>query len=222
MSDWMIVNVGGKEFHTTRSTFEADENSMLTGFFKFAKETKDDIPFFRIDQNPRMFEYVLEYLRNGCDIGFVLTMKKEHLYPLFKASVYYCTNKLTCEVLRFYIIKFNSVLNGFQHEKMMEMTSGLYSQKIYQIRIKKAKQNYPGWKPYNYISFVLHYYGESLVIAEKWSEINNPYATIKKCDVHDKSFCQDEPKFPEGFFEIALLEELKKFQVYDELKLHLS
>ena len=64
------LSVGGTQFTTTRATLCAEKGSLLAR--KFSREnpltsilTGERVSIF-IDRNPGTFQYILDYLRNGC------------------------------------------------------------------------------------------------------------------------------------------------------------
>ncbi|XP_077490394.1 BTB/POZ domain-containing protein KCTD9-like isoform X2 [Amblyomma americanum] len=69
--DWVLLNVGGKHFATTRRTLVSKEpNSMLAGLFDHSNETQclsatDAHGAYLIDRCPAHFEPLLNYLRHG-------------------------------------------------------------------------------------------------------------------------------------------------------------
>ncbi|XP_054167125.1 BTB/POZ domain-containing protein KCTD9-like [Oppia nitens] len=73
MNEWILLNIGGKIFSTTRSTLVAKEpNSMLARMFAIENENlmifpspKDKSGAFLIDRSPEYFEPILGYLRHG-------------------------------------------------------------------------------------------------------------------------------------------------------------
>jgi hypothetical protein len=71
MDDIVKRNVGGKLFVTTRATLCAEAGSMLAAKFdpesKFAPPKEIDGAVF-LDRDPKMFECLLNYLRNGCQV----------------------------------------------------------------------------------------------------------------------------------------------------------
>ena len=87
MDDVIKLSVGGQIFVTTRGTLCACSGSMLAR--KFDKDsnfgppttllmmpenddhtTKCSTPVYFIDRSPKLFEHVLNYLRNGCDMEY--------------------------------------------------------------------------------------------------------------------------------------------------------
>ena len=70
-SDWVVLNVGGKHFSTTRSTLMTKEpGCMLARMFSSPGEItwqnwKDDSGAYLIDRSPIYFEPILNYLRHG-------------------------------------------------------------------------------------------------------------------------------------------------------------
>lgn len=69
LNDVLRLNVGGKIYMTTRATLCSDDDSMLALMFQpasnFAPPAQEDGSVF-LDRNPATFEYILDYLRNGC------------------------------------------------------------------------------------------------------------------------------------------------------------
>ncbi|XP_063834737.1 BTB/POZ domain-containing protein KCTD9 [Ostrinia nubilalis] len=73
VSDWIILNVGGKHFTTTRSTILAKEPlSMLARMFAednnvylMNPSVTDSVGAYLIDRSPEYFEPILNYLRHG-------------------------------------------------------------------------------------------------------------------------------------------------------------
>jgi len=68
-SEWVILNVGGKIFETTKSTLRSHKNCY---FSKYLDEEKCSLSgdasqagkeVLRIDRSPKYFEIILEYLR---------------------------------------------------------------------------------------------------------------------------------------------------------------
>jgi len=102
IDDIVKLNVGGRLFETTRSTLQAQNDSILAAMFDPrhnsssamtdvahrlpVKNTADDGSIF-LDRNPVTFEYVLDYLRNGCG-ELVNDPPVEHL-RLLKADADY-------------------------------------------------------------------------------------------------------------------------------------
>ncbi|CAG2108358.1 unnamed protein product, partial [Medioppia subpectinata] len=72
-NEWILLNIGGKIFSTTRSTLVAKEpNSMLARMFAIENDNsmilpspKDKSGAFLIDRSPEYFEPILGYLRHG-------------------------------------------------------------------------------------------------------------------------------------------------------------
>jgi len=68
MGDRIVLNVGGKIFHTTRSTLLVDPNSMLAKMFdansQISASVKDESGAWFIDRDPKYFRAVLNYLRD--------------------------------------------------------------------------------------------------------------------------------------------------------------
>ena len=64
------LNVGGQHFTTSVQTLKKDPNSMLAAMFsgKFEMKPSEDGSFF-IDRDGTYFRFILNYLRNGTDIG---------------------------------------------------------------------------------------------------------------------------------------------------------
>ena len=71
MDEVIKLNVGGQIYLTTRGTLCAEPGSMLATKFgqesNFAPPTMFEDAVF-IDRNPKTFEYILDYLRHGCQI----------------------------------------------------------------------------------------------------------------------------------------------------------
>jgi hypothetical protein len=69
MDDIIKLNVGGQVFATTRATLCREAGSMLARKFdpesNFQPPKELDGGVF-LDRDPRIFSYVLSYLRNGC------------------------------------------------------------------------------------------------------------------------------------------------------------
>ena len=65
MDDWVKLNVGGKIFWTTKTTLQSEPDSMFAKMFsgEFAPGTKDEQGAYLLDQNPKYFEPILDYLR---------------------------------------------------------------------------------------------------------------------------------------------------------------
>ena len=65
MDDWVKLNVGGKIFWTTKTTLQSEPDSMFAKMFsrEFAPGTKDEKGAYLLDQNPKYFEPILDYLR---------------------------------------------------------------------------------------------------------------------------------------------------------------
>jgi len=59
------LNVGGKSFHTCKSTLLAAESSYFSGMLGSGDWQPDDDGAYFIDRNPKMFGAVLDYLRTG-------------------------------------------------------------------------------------------------------------------------------------------------------------
>jgi len=68
-SEWVMLNVGGKIFTTTRSTLTRfDSGSMLARMFSSDSEWSscvDDAGAYLIDRSPLYFEPIINYLRHG-------------------------------------------------------------------------------------------------------------------------------------------------------------
>lgn len=72
-NEWILLNIGGKIFSTTRSTLVAKEpNSMLARMFATENDNsmilpspKDKNGAFLIDRSPEYFEPILGFLRHG-------------------------------------------------------------------------------------------------------------------------------------------------------------
>jgi hypothetical protein len=72
-NEWLLLNIGGKIFSTTRSTLVSKEpNSMLARMFATENDNsmllpspKDKNGAFLIDRSPEYFEPILGYLRHG-------------------------------------------------------------------------------------------------------------------------------------------------------------
>ncbi|XP_059469970.1 BTB/POZ domain-containing protein KCTD9 [Neocloeon triangulifer] len=67
-SDWLVLNVGGTRFSTTRSTLVAKEpSSMLARMFGsgMTPANQDSEGAYLIDRSPQYFEPILNYLRHG-------------------------------------------------------------------------------------------------------------------------------------------------------------
>jgi len=65
--DRIVLNVGGKIFHTTRSTLSVDPNSMLAKMFDPAlpiTSAKDEDGAWFIDRDPKYFRAILNFLRD--------------------------------------------------------------------------------------------------------------------------------------------------------------
>ncbi|CAF4281146.1 unnamed protein product [Rotaria sp. Silwood2] len=65
--DWVLLNVGGKHFMTTRSTLSKEE-SFLCRLCQYEPDLKTDIDdkgAYLIDRDPNYFNVVLNYLRHG-------------------------------------------------------------------------------------------------------------------------------------------------------------
>jgi hypothetical protein len=71
MDEIIKLNVQGQLFTTTRATICAKAGSMLASKFdpesKFAPPKERDGGVF-LDRNPKAFDYLLNYLRNGCQV----------------------------------------------------------------------------------------------------------------------------------------------------------
>ena len=65
MDDWVKLNVGGKIFWTTKTTLQSEPDSMFAKMFsgEVAPGTKDEKGAYLLDQNPKYFEPILDYLR---------------------------------------------------------------------------------------------------------------------------------------------------------------
>lgn len=66
-SDWVLLNVGGKHFMTTRSTLSKEE-SFLCRLCQYEPDLKTDVDekgAYLIDRDPNYFNVVLNYLRHG-------------------------------------------------------------------------------------------------------------------------------------------------------------
>eukprot|EP00466_Bigelowiella_natans_P013960 jgi/Bigna1/139489/aug1.50_g14197 len=95
----VCLNVGGTRFFTTLNTLQRDRNSMLcklfSGKFKLSTLPCDRAVASRscfIDRSPQMFEYVLDYLRNGPIFTPPATAEKRR--KLFVEAMYYCLDGL--------------------------------------------------------------------------------------------------------------------------------
>lgn len=70
-SDWIVLNVGGTRFTTTRSTLISKEpSSMLARMFASSQtgmtpSNQDDTGAYLIDRSPSYFEPILNFLRHG-------------------------------------------------------------------------------------------------------------------------------------------------------------
>ncbi|CAF5196020.1 unnamed protein product [Rotaria magnacalcarata] len=65
--DWVLLNVGGKHFMTTRSTLSKEE-SFLCRLCQHEPDLKTDVDdrgAYLIDRDPNYFNVVLNYLRHG-------------------------------------------------------------------------------------------------------------------------------------------------------------
>ncbi|CAF3782081.1 unnamed protein product, partial [Rotaria sordida] len=65
--DWVLLNVGGKHFMTTRSTLSKEE-SFLCRLCQCEPDLKTDVDdkgAYLIDRDPNYFNVVLNYLRHG-------------------------------------------------------------------------------------------------------------------------------------------------------------
>jgi len=65
--DWVLLNVGGKHFMTTRSTLSKEE-SFLCRLCQYEPDLKTDVDekgAYLIDRDPNYFNVVLNYLRHG-------------------------------------------------------------------------------------------------------------------------------------------------------------
>ncbi|KAL6079712.1 BTB/POZ domain-containing protein kctd5 [Balamuthia mandrillaris] len=71
--DWLKLNVGGKVFHTTRTTLANDKRSMLAKLCGIGDDgsaiewqtTRDSEGCYMIDRDPDYFQPLLNYLRTG-------------------------------------------------------------------------------------------------------------------------------------------------------------
>ncbi|CAF3551021.1 unnamed protein product [Adineta steineri] len=65
--DWVLLNVGGKHFMTTRSTLSKEESFLgrLCQYEPDLKTDVDDKGAYLIDRDPNYFNVVLNYLRHG-------------------------------------------------------------------------------------------------------------------------------------------------------------
>lgn len=70
-TEWITLNVGGKDFTTTRSTLtQQDPDSMLARMFSGEKcvswqSSVDETGAYLIDRSPHYFEPIINYLRHG-------------------------------------------------------------------------------------------------------------------------------------------------------------
>ena len=66
-ADWVLLNVGGKHFLTTRSTLSKEESFLgrLCQCEPDLKTDVDDKGAYLIDRDPNYFNVVLNYLRHG-------------------------------------------------------------------------------------------------------------------------------------------------------------
>jgi len=65
--DWILLNVGGKHFLTTRSTVSKEE-SFLARICQYKPDLKTDVDqkgAYLIDRDPNYFNVILNYLRHG-------------------------------------------------------------------------------------------------------------------------------------------------------------
>jgi hypothetical protein len=94
--DIIVLNVGGKEYHTSRSTLTKDANSMLCRMFTGAlPSTKDALGRYFIDRNGDLFRYILDYLRDSNpeiipnDANLMLALLREAQFFQLEGLIHY-------------------------------------------------------------------------------------------------------------------------------------
>ena len=87
-ADLIKLNVGGREFTTTRSTLMADQNSLLSKMVEQTdgSATKVHDGAYFIDRSPKYFEIILNFLRSG-EIEVIRNVVD--LDVLLKEAMYY-------------------------------------------------------------------------------------------------------------------------------------
>jgi hypothetical protein len=94
--DIIILNVGGKEYHTSRSTLTKDANSMLCRMFTGSlPSTRDALGRYFIDRDGDLFRYILDYLRDNNpefipnDANLMLALLREAQFYQLEGLIHY-------------------------------------------------------------------------------------------------------------------------------------
>ncbi|XP_062582625.1 ribonuclease Y-like [Saccostrea cucullata] len=92
------LKVGEKMFETYQTTVMKDPNSMLAIRFSGRHDPVlvDGAHFF--DRDPKYFEYILNYLRDGSITAEILPKNKDELYKILKEADYYQLQGLKGEI----------------------------------------------------------------------------------------------------------------------------
>jgi hypothetical protein len=95
----LYLNVGGTKFETSGSTLQADPSSLLALMILPSSPLKpysvDNIYTYFLDRDPKLFHYILTYLRNGAELPLrCLPRDLPLLYSLQKETQFFSLSHL--------------------------------------------------------------------------------------------------------------------------------
>ena len=101
----IVINVGGTRFQTSKSTLKNDPQCILAKMVcddsEFLPTRDNNVPVYFIDRESAHFRFILNYLRNGCQVDLD-TLPKDHryLHEILTEARFYCCRGLERKILQ--------------------------------------------------------------------------------------------------------------------------